>query len=292
MAKPTKWPVHPAKTRISLGIRPVSSVFAVCMRKPRVLSYPLSAQRRLISLGGCPGWSESSLDAQVICWFLSCGGSNQTSFEIFGSKCKDCTIRNKILYAYYKMHQCYYYTAMKKKKKKSMTSKLRQNSAVIFFINRQNNSNKIISTILMFYPRNWVYKYFTRILNSWILAKIPHPVTLSWHYIDRSLPCTCMSDCKKSRQYHFTTGMSRPSSNLWPSVPRSRYYQLSYRVVFWSESKTTYSQFCCTYDLPHDKTNKITYVDSKDSNQTGRIAWAFAQSDQSLCCQHEESLGA
>ena len=30
MTKPTKWPVHPAKTQISLGICPVWSVFAVC----------------------------------------------------------------------------------------------------------------------------------------------------------------------------------------------------------------------------------------------------------------------
>ena len=34
-------------------------VFAVRMNKALVLSYPLSAQRRLIRLDGCPGWSES-----------------------------------------------------------------------------------------------------------------------------------------------------------------------------------------------------------------------------------------
>ena len=39
------------------------------MKKAWVLSYPLSAQRRLIRLGGCPGWSESSLGAQLLCWF-------------------------------------------------------------------------------------------------------------------------------------------------------------------------------------------------------------------------------
>ena len=58
MIKPTKWHVRPAKTQIS--IRPVWSVFAVGLKKAWVLSYPLSAQRRLISLGG----SESSLGAQ------------------------------------------------------------------------------------------------------------------------------------------------------------------------------------------------------------------------------------
>ena len=44
-------------------------VFAVCMKKAWVLRYPLSTQRRLIRLGRCPGWSESSLGAQSLCWF-------------------------------------------------------------------------------------------------------------------------------------------------------------------------------------------------------------------------------
>ena len=43
-------------------------VFAVRMKKAWVLSYPLSTKRRLIRLGGCPGWSESSLGAQPFYW--------------------------------------------------------------------------------------------------------------------------------------------------------------------------------------------------------------------------------
>ena len=69
MTKPAKWHVRQAKTQISLGIRPVWSVFAVRMKKHRVLSYPLSAQRRLIRLGGCPGWSESLLGTHSFSWF-------------------------------------------------------------------------------------------------------------------------------------------------------------------------------------------------------------------------------
>ena len=75
MTKPTKWHVRPAKTRISLDIRTVWSVFAVRMKKSWVLSYPLSAQRRLIRLGGCQGWSESSLGAHAILLVLSWDGS-------------------------------------------------------------------------------------------------------------------------------------------------------------------------------------------------------------------------
>ena len=46
--KPTNWIVRPAKTKISQSIRQVWSVS---------------------SLGGCPGWSESSLGAQSFSWF-------------------------------------------------------------------------------------------------------------------------------------------------------------------------------------------------------------------------------
>ena len=66
MTKPTKWPVHPAKSRIS--------IFIVRMKKHWVLSYPLSAQRRLIRPGGCPG-SESSLGIQVKLLVWLCTGS-------------------------------------------------------------------------------------------------------------------------------------------------------------------------------------------------------------------------
>ena len=37
---------------------------------------------------------------------------------------------------------------------------------------------------------------------------------------------------------------------------------------------------------PHDKTNKMTRAPSKDSDQPGH-----PQSDQSLRCPHEDSLG-
>ena len=55
-------------------------VFAARMTKVWVLRYPLSAQRRLlIRLGGCPGWSESSLSAQAILLVLLWG----SSFDIY-----------------------------------------------------------------------------------------------------------------------------------------------------------------------------------------------------------------
>ena len=62
--KPTKWPLHPAKTQISLDIRPVWSESS------------LSAWRNIWSSaircdGRYPGWSESSLGAQVILFVCS-----------------------------------------------------------------------------------------------------------------------------------------------------------------------------------------------------------------------------
>ena len=71
VTKPTKWHVRPAKTQISLGICPFWSVFTVRLKNARILNYPLSAQQRLIRLGRCPGWSESTLGANAILLVLS-----------------------------------------------------------------------------------------------------------------------------------------------------------------------------------------------------------------------------
>ena len=66
----TKWHVRPAKTQISLGIRPVWSVLAVRMKKQWVLCYPLSALRRLGS-----DWADAQADPSLrwaqrsFCWF-------------------------------------------------------------------------------------------------------------------------------------------------------------------------------------------------------------------------------
>ena len=52
-----------------------SAQYDQSLRCPHELRYPLSAQRRLIRLGGFQGWSESSLGAQIILLVLSWGGS-------------------------------------------------------------------------------------------------------------------------------------------------------------------------------------------------------------------------
>ena len=68
MTKPTKWHVRPAKTQISLG----------CPHEERLGPWlPTECRSKtLISLGGCPGWSESSLGTQSFCWFCHRGSSN------------------------------------------------------------------------------------------------------------------------------------------------------------------------------------------------------------------------
>ena len=58
--KTNKMTVRPAKTQISLCARPVWSVFAVRMKKAWVLSYPLSAQRRLWS-----DWAHAQVDLSL-----------------------------------------------------------------------------------------------------------------------------------------------------------------------------------------------------------------------------------
>ena len=59
MTKPTKWHVRTTTTQISLGIRLIR-VFAVRMKKGWVLSYSLSAQRRLWS-----DWADAQADLSL-----------------------------------------------------------------------------------------------------------------------------------------------------------------------------------------------------------------------------------
>ena len=44
-------------------------IFAVRMKKAWVLATHWVQAKTLIRLGGCPGWSKSSLGAQSLCWF-------------------------------------------------------------------------------------------------------------------------------------------------------------------------------------------------------------------------------
>ena len=80
--------VRPAKTQISLGIRPVWSESS------------LSAWRNLgslatywASLGGRPGWSESSLGAQSFCWFCHVAAHIKTSVKPVSLIFYDCKMR-------------------------------------------------------------------------------------------------------------------------------------------------------------------------------------------------------
>ena len=68
--KTNKMSVRSAKTQISLGIRPVWSVFAARMKKPWVLIYLLSTQRRPDQTGRMPRliWVFARCTLSV-CWF-------------------------------------------------------------------------------------------------------------------------------------------------------------------------------------------------------------------------------
>ena len=92
MTKPTKRHVRPAKTQISLGIRPVWSESWLSAWK--ILGPQLPTERTVktpIRLGGCPGWSGSSLGAHAISLVLSWGHSDMqlylntgnTDFDVF-----------------------------------------------------------------------------------------------------------------------------------------------------------------------------------------------------------------
>ena len=65
------------KTQISLGIRPVWSESLLCAKWLSKDPSSLHADSEtLIRLGGCQGWSESSLGGHAILLVLSCAGAN------------------------------------------------------------------------------------------------------------------------------------------------------------------------------------------------------------------------
>ena len=87
--------VRPAKTQISLGIRPVWSVFAVRMKKAWVLSYPLSAQRRLWSDWADAQADLSSLGAHSLYWFCHVAAQRRFTFlpsriPVYQGLCYQC----------------------------------------------------------------------------------------------------------------------------------------------------------------------------------------------------------
>ena len=74
--KTNKITVRPAKTQISLGIRPVWSETSLCAQwVVRTQAFFMRTAKTLIGLGGCPGWSESSLSTHTILLVLTWGGS-------------------------------------------------------------------------------------------------------------------------------------------------------------------------------------------------------------------------
>ena len=77
--KPTKWPVRPAKTQVSLGICPVWSVFAVRSVGSLGPKVPSSRHWRLWSDLADAQADLSMLGAQVILLVLSCYGLNKVS---------------------------------------------------------------------------------------------------------------------------------------------------------------------------------------------------------------------
>ena len=79
MTKPAKWLYGQRRRHPPSLIR----VVAVRMKKPQVLSYPLSAQRRLWSDWADAQADLSSLGAEQFCWF--CHKAAQT---VYCSKCK------------------------------------------------------------------------------------------------------------------------------------------------------------------------------------------------------------
>ena len=70
MTKPTKWVCAQRRLRSArASAQSDQSLGCVLNGLLRTQAFFMQTVRSLIRLGGCPGWSESSLGAQSLCWF-------------------------------------------------------------------------------------------------------------------------------------------------------------------------------------------------------------------------------
>ena len=76
MTKPTKLMCAQKRLGSAWASAQSDQSFRCPQEETWVLSYPLSAQQRLLRLGGCRGWSESPLGAHASLLVLSVGCSN------------------------------------------------------------------------------------------------------------------------------------------------------------------------------------------------------------------------
>ena len=99
--------VRPAKTQISLGIRPVCSESSLsAWRELESLATTERTAKTLIRLSGCPGWFESSLVAHSFCWFchvaanMMCEKASQNAINSITEYYLDIQVRSKVYKRY------------------------------------------------------------------------------------------------------------------------------------------------------------------------------------------------
>ena len=68
---------------------PLGIIVRWIMHSPNMQGFFMRTAKPLIRLGGCPGWSESSLGAQPLCWF--CRAAAHMTWYSYK---KDCTLRS------------------------------------------------------------------------------------------------------------------------------------------------------------------------------------------------------
>ena len=104
MTKPAKWPVHPAKTQTSLGIRPDWSVFTVCLMVTQTILLVLSccgsylelqAKRHIPGLFECLWlWIWRIANHPVCRNVFSCQGSDLEMASLWSEYYNTCLIPN------------------------------------------------------------------------------------------------------------------------------------------------------------------------------------------------------
>ena len=188
----------------------------------------------LIRLGGCPGWSESSLGAHSLCW--SCHVTAHfcpvvLQYDLWIKKLyKLC---NSVLAKCFNVIEFYF--------KHAKTLAISAGHKKIL---------NLLMCILMMHKRIWIL--------FWVMVKISHT--------------TITAELK--------------------DFPTESQVVKQYNISWQSEMST---KFTCALMTVHWNTKWAVSWQNQQSGMCAqrrlRSAWASAQSDQSLPCPHEESLG-
>ena len=236
--------------------------------------------KTLIRLGGCPGWSESSLGAHSFCWFchvaaslILCSGSNSRINE------EDFEISK---------HSSWIMMGFQ-------TVKWETTKWAVTWQNQQSECVPSVNSDQPWHPPSLI-KVFAVCMKK--------PGVLSYPLSAQRRLWSDWADAQADLSLHWAQSMCWFCHLVAQISKYSSWIMTGFQIVKWETTTKSKQQRKCTLrcwsvlKLQKIQTaKKMSHFMTKPTKWVcaqlrPRSAWASAQSDQSLRCSHEESLGS